>query len=437
LSLPHHGGDTTNIQVVEWKFLIASNAYKMAIRGAAPLGLLAAGACAYYVLASPVAEVSLPPAPPQVVRTRVTELRVQDYPVVVKTHGVVQPHDQVILSAQVPGVVQKINPVFESGSYFAVGDVLLELDPRDYEIAVAVAEARELGAKAALQLANLEHARSQELSERKVITQAEFEQSSANRSQLLAEADAAVAQLERARRDLERTKVRAPFEGRVRRLTVGLGQTVGVGAPLGEVFAVDFAEVRLPIAGRELPFLDLPELDGDKSLEVELRDAVNEAASPVWRGRIIRTEGALDPDSLELFVIARVDDPFGRKSRQPPLRIGQPVKAAIHGKLLEDVVAVPRGAVRQLSQVFLVDREAMSLQARTIAPLWSDETHVLVRDPALAHGALLSTTHLVYAPQGAKVEILPDVEATLTHDVPAQGDSDSSVAAGASGNKQM
>lgn len=394
--------------------MIASNAYRIAIRGAAPVGLLAVGAWAYYVLAAPVAEAPLPPAPPQVVRTRVTELRVQDYPVVVKTHGVVQPHDQVVLSAQVPGVVQTINPVFESGSYFAAGEVLLELDPRDHEIAVAVAEARELGAKAALQLANLEHVRNQELSDRKVITQAEFEQSLANRSQLQAEADAAVAQLERARRDLERTKVRAPFDGRVRRLTVGLGQTVGAGAPLGEVFAVDFAEVRLPIAGRELPFLDLPELDGDKSLEVELRDAVDEAASPVWRGRIVRTEGVLDPDSLDLFMIARVDDPFGRKSGQPPLRIGQPVNAAVSGRVIKDVVAVPRGAVRQLDQVFLIDRTALTLQARSITPLWSDDRHVLVQDLELAD-ALLATTHLVYAPNGAKVEIVPDVDAALTN----------------------
>ncbi len=409
----------------------------MLVRASLPVGVLALGCTAYHILAWSPKEDSLPPAAPQVVRTRVAELHVRDYPVVIKTHGIIQPHDPVILSAQVAGEVQRINPAFETGSYFAAGDVLLELDPKDYEIAVAVAAARELGAQAALKLATLNHQRSLELAERKVITDAEFEQTSATRAQMQAEADSAVAQLERAKRDLERTKIRAPFEGRVSRLAVGLGQTVGVGTPLGEVFAVDFAEVRLPIAARELPFLDLPELPNDTPVEVELRDAVSEAAPTVWRARIVRTEGTLDRDSLELFAIARIDDPFGRNSGLPPLRIGQPVKASIAGKVLHDVVTIPRAAVRQLDQVFLVDKSELTLTAKTIVPLWSDEEHVIVRDPSLPNGALLSTTHLVYAPNGAKVEILPDIESPVTAATATASSQVKPVAKSALGNQQL
>ena len=125
----------------------------------------------------------------------------------------------------------------------------------------------------------------------------------------------------------------------------------------------------------------------------------------------MRTEGFLDQNSLELFAIARIDDPFGLESGDPPLRMGQPVRASIGGTVLTDVIAVPRLAVRQLDQVYLVDRDSLTLTLHTIDPVWSDEEFVIVRDGALDEpGKLLSTTQLVYAPTGSKVEIIPDVD---------------------------
>ena len=275
-----------------------------------------------------------------------------------------------------------------------------------------MAEARRLSARSALQLATLNHERNVRLFEKTVLSEAEVNLASATRSQAAAELDSTTAQLQQARRDLERTTIQAPFDGRVREKIVGLGQSVAPGTSLGTVFAVDFAEVRLPIAGRELQFLDLPELADDEPVEVVLRDAISERSETEWNAKFVRTEGALDKDSLELFAIARVDDPFGLESSHPPLRIGQPVVASIAGKVLYGVVALPRVAVRQLNQVFLVDKTGMTLLARTIDPIWSDEKHIIVRDPSIRDGAYLSTTHLVYAPNGAKVEIIPDIEFT-------------------------
>jgi len=353
------------------------------VRGVVPVAVLMAGCAAYSILSLGSEEAKDPPVAEQALRTKVTELRVRDYPVVVRTHGVVQPHNEVTLSAQIAGEIRKVSPSFETGSYFSAGETLIELDSKDYEIALAVADARRLGAEAALRLAALEHERSLKLLRQKVVTQAEFDQTSATHAQAVAEADSAKAQLERAQRDLERTKVLAPFDGRVRRKAVGLGQTVAPGTPLGEIFAIDFAEVRLPIAGRELPFLELPEAAGDAPVAVELRDGINEAGESIWKAQIVRTEGNLDKDSLELFAIARVEDPFGRASGLPPLRIGQPVVASLVGKTLTGVVALPRAAVRRLDQVFLVDKVQKTLQAKTITPIWSDDAYVIVRDAAI------------------------------------------------------
>jgi hypothetical protein len=181
---------------------------------------------------------------------------------------------------------------------------------------------------------------------------------------------------------------------------------------LASIFTVDFAEVRLPIAGRELRFLSLPETAEDIPVEVQLRSSIDEESGVVWQARIIRTEGALDENSLDLFAIARVDDPFGRRSKHPPLRIGQPVVGSIAGKVLTNVVALPRAAVRQLDQVLLVDKAALTLKPTTIVPLWADEESIIVPASVIAGGMLLATTHLVYAPSGAKVEIIPDIATT-------------------------
>jgi RND family efflux transporter MFP subunit len=380
------------------------------VRAALPVGILAAGCVAYSILSVEPEEEKSPPVEEQVIRTTVTELRVRDYPVVIKTNGVVQAHNEVALNAQVSGQITNVSPAFEVGSYFSKGDVLVELDARDYKTALAVAQARFLGAWSALKLAAVNLKRSTTLFRMSYASEAAVNQATAAHEQASAELDAATAQVERAKRDLERTKIRAPFDGRVRQKVVGLGQSVGSGTPFGVVFAVDFAEVRLPIAARELQYLDLPELPDDSPVEVELRDAISEASETVWKAKIVRTEGALDEDSLELFAIARVDDPFGRKSGHPPLRIGQPVVGSIVGKVLNNVVALPRGAVRQVDQVFLVDKTELTLIAKTIIPIWSTEEHVIVRDPLIGDGALLSTTRLVYAPDGAKVEIIPDIE---------------------------
>lgn len=120
--------------------------------------------------------------------------------------------------------------------------------------------------------------------------------------------------------------------------------------------------------------------------------------------------GGLDVDSLELFVIARIDDPFGLRSGQPPLRIGQPVTGLIAGKVLEQVIAIPRSAVRQLDQVYLVDPSHLTVTAKLLDSIWSDEEHVIVRQTNIPDNTLLSTTQLVYVPNGAKVEIIPEPE---------------------------
>lgn len=382
------------------------------VRLALPLAALSVGIVAYLKLSVESEDKKSEPAVKQMLRTSVKELSVTDYPVVVKTSGIIQSHNEVTLSVEVSGKIVRINPLFEVGSYFKSGDLLVELDATDYQNALAVAKAQALSATSALDLATQTHDRMRQLIRTNNVSEAELNEAAAQRKQAGAQLDAAQAAVERASSDLERTKVLAPFDGRVRQKSVGLGQLVAPGTPLGIAFAVDFAEVRLPIAARESQFLDLPEHVGDAAIDVVLQDAVNTDSKLQWRGKIVRTEGALDVDSLELYVIARIDDPFGLRSGQPPLRIGQPVTGLIAGKVLEQVIAIPRSAVRQLDQVYLIDPSHMTVSAKSIDSIWSDEEHVVVRQSNIPVNSLLSTTQLVYVPNGAKVEVIPDPELT-------------------------
>ena len=140
-------------------------------------------------------------------------------------------------------------------------EALVELDPADYQAALTGARARLARAEAALAQEearakqaklNWEDIGYDEEPSDLVLRVPQLKEARAN-------VDAALADLDQATRNLERTKIRAPFDGRVQARIVGLGQSVGAGTPLGEVFATDYAEVRLPLTPRQLAFIKLPD----------------------------------------------------------------------------------------------------------------------------------------------------------------------------------
>ena len=290
-----------------------SGALQILLRVLIPVVILSVGTYAYLQLAKPKEEAKTPPAEKKALRTRIKKLRVQDYQVVITTDGMIQPHNEVALSSEVSGRVVSISPSFEAGSFFKADEVIVQLDANDYETAVDIATAQKLSAESALKLAELNHQRQIRLFNKNVATEDEVTQAAATETQAKAQLDSAKAQLERAERDLDRTKIIAPFDGRVRNKLVGVGQSISAGTPLGTAFAVDFAEVRLPISALELQYLDLPELATDEPVDVTLRDAINPDNKTEWQAKIVRTEGTLDQNSLELFAIARIEGPVWPK----------------------------------------------------------------------------------------------------------------------------
>lgn len=387
--------------------------FAILLRIVPPVLILAVGIFGYLQLSVEPEETKKGKSKPRPIKTQVVELVSQNYPTRITSQGNVRPHDQITLNSEVAGRIVRISPNFEDGAFFSEGDILAELDTADFEATLANAEAQvaRTTSSYALEKAQSDQARQnwkrlssneEEQPDPLVLRIPQLKQAEAN-------VKSANAQLDRAQRNLERTRVRAPFDGRVRQRSVGLGQAIRINSTLGTIFASDYAEVRLPISTEDLPLLALPENLGDPPVDVELSDSLNPGNGALWKAEIVRTEGALDASSLELFAIAKVDDPFGLHSGKPPLRIGQPVTASISGKILENVMPLPRLGVKRLDQVYLVDPDKMTLHNRTIVAIWADEDHVIIRDPDIPDGMLMATTKLSYAPEGGQVEILPDI----------------------------
>jgi RND family efflux transporter MFP subunit len=389
----------------------------MILRILIPIFILLAGYGGWKWLGVPIEPPTPVRQPPQKLKTERLELATTDFPVILESQGTVRAHHTTTLSPLVGGTILKIHPTFEDGAFFKEGEVLAEIDPADLQAALVTAESRLAQAEAALAqeeargkqaLLNWEDIGYEGEPSPLVLRVPQMKEAQANVS-------AARANLDQAARNLDRAQIRAPFDGRVKTRLVGLGQSVNAASALGEIFATDFAEIRLPLAPAQLSFVKLPSRGEDTPVAVTLTDALADPANPdapTWKAHIVRTEGALDETSRELFAIARIDDPFGLLSGNPELRIGQPVRAAIQGILLKDVFVIPRTSLRGVNRIYLIEQEEVTIQRHEISPIFSTAEVLVVRE-GLDAGQWIATSRLPYAPNGAPVQIVePEPETT-------------------------
>jgi RND family efflux transporter MFP subunit len=321
--------------------------------------------------------------PPPLVRALAAERR--DVRLDVYAQGTVEARTRATLTAQVAGSIESVSSSFADGGLFGPGEVLVRIDPRDYRLAVSQAESQVAQAEVALarEAAEAEIAR-QEWRELAAGGAVEGDPGPlARREPQLAEARAALAgaqaAVERARLDLERTTITAPFLGRIDVKQADVGQSVAPGTPLATVYAVDYAEVRLAVPVPELEYLEL-DLAGEmpNGPEVTLWAPLG-GSRRTWRGRAVRTAGGIDPATRMLPVVARVDDPYGEAARTAgaPLPVGLFVEAEIAGRHERDVFVLPRAALRHTGRW----REGEPSQVLVVEPGRGEEpTRLRFRD---------------------------------------------------------
>ena len=336
------------------------------------------------------------------------------YPVKINSYGTVRPRTQSLLVAQVGGQIRTISRNFREGGFFEQGDLLLQIDDRDYQAEVKVARAILLSAKQALLE---EQARSRQALEDwhrlgdgekagpLVLREPQLE--SARASVLSAEA-----QLEKARLALERTRIIAPFAGRILTKNVDVGQVVNSNATLARIFAVDYVEVRLPINNSDLGLIHLPEefRGGDQLIKGAHVDFSSDLlVGQTWQGSVVRTESAIDDLSQQLYVVAQIDNPYDRAMISgstgkvvPPIKMGQYVTAQIDGKVLDAALVIPTRAIYQGSYVYIVDDGV--LQRQSISIRWKNSQDAIVAS-GLEEGSQLVITPLGQVSSGTPVSI--------------------------------
>ncbi|ARN75010.1 efflux RND transporter periplasmic adaptor subunit [Oceanicoccus sagamiensis] len=281
----------------------------------------------------------------------------------INTQGTVEPRTRTTLVSEVSGRVEFVAEQFVSGGVVKQGDVLLRLDPSDYRVALHRAEA-ELASKKAQFV--LEQAKATQAKKEWRLTGQPLNKAPvlALRQPYLDEARANVqraeAELQQAQVKLARTRIRAPYDAIVVDKLVDVGHYVSTATEMGEVFAVDRVEVRLPLTDSDLALmgLSLPMVASDLAvtpLPVQLSATVA-GKSQQWQATIVRSEGVVDTRNRSHYLIASITDPYGLKSARPTaLVIGSFVNARIQSPQQHTLFVVPRNAVLEGSQLALVD----------------------------------------------------------------------------------
>jgi RND family efflux transporter MFP subunit len=336
---------------------------------------------------------------------RVIQAQYSELVLTVKSQGTVRPRIESSLVAQVDGRIDWVSPAFADGGFFKKNQDLVRIEDRDFLLAVSQAEAQV--AQAIVQ-SQREQAEADLAQEEWADLGDGAPSALALRVPQLAEArarvQAAEATLEKANLDLERTRIRASFDGRIQSTLVDLGQYVGRGVSLARVYSTDAAEVRLPVAKDQLGYLDLGTC---LNLQEASGGAIGDT-SYSWPGRIVRTGSEFDAKTRMLPLFARVDDPLGkaRDTAGAPLPIGMFVDAEIEGKRLGKALLIPREALRPGNQVLVVDADSR-LRFRDVQ-LFRVDRDVAVLTSGLSDGELVCTSNVDTAIDGMKVRTIEE-----------------------------
>ena len=323
----------------------------------------------------------------------------------VSSEGNVQPSVETKLVAQVAGEVITLSPSLVAGGDFSKGDILLNLDPRDYEIALARSRAAMSRAQAEQLFAAEEAARIRSLYAEELASIAQLQ--SAQRILTVANAalDDADAMVKRARVDLERTVFRAPFNGRVRTENVDVGQFLSKGAMIATLYDTDRLQVRLPLADAQLAYLDpsyaQTGLAGEEPADVTL--SANFAGDrQSWSAKLLRTEGDISTKSRFLHVIVEVTETVNSNGVRLP--VGLFVDAVITGRTVDNLVSVPRTALRPDNSVMVIDDDNQ-LHYRDVSVFKLSDRDVLISG-GLASGERISISPLQFVVEGMPVAVI-------------------------------
>jgi len=357
--------------------------------------------------------------PPQVVESavevravtvRVAEVRRETIQLSVESQGKVQAAQTASLSAPVAGPIAWISPSLEAGGYLQEGETLLRLDTSDFETVLARSRAALQQTQAEANHAANELSRLEDLAQQRLVSDSQLQDAKRSADVSASRLTDAQASYDQAELDLQRAEIKAPFNAIVATKEVELGQYVNRAESIAVLFGADVVDVRVPLAIRQLGYLDFPlgvrgELPADQAPDVIVTGMYG-GQEHHWQGKLVRTEAAIDANSNTVQTIIRVSQPEGGDQLPGyaviPLPIGLYVQAEIQGKQLHDIIALPRKVIRNNNQVLVVDAEN-KMHYRDVEIFRLEEDRVLISG-GLEPGERICTSPIQAVTEGMLVE---------------------------------
>ena len=354
-------------------------------------GILAVGVLGLALL------VALRPEPPKIEPPRQSPLVTTVQPelrqghLTVRGNGTARPIREINLVAEISGRVVSVSDALVSGGFFGNGQMLLQIDPTDYENAVAVAEAEVaqrqlelLMAQEEVEIAREEWARLEQRTGVKrspdstafgslVLKEPQLKAAQA----LLKSADA---RLDDTRTRLARTTIAAPFNGRVRTKMADIGQYVAPGQTVAAIYSTDAVEVVVPLSWRKAALLtDLWARESRQGRGPRLPATVSAAFGGQryeWDGYVDRTEGTLDEATRTVNVVVRVSQPYRTTEGRPPLMVGTFTEVDLQAMALDRYVVLPRAALREGDTVWIVEQGTLRVREVEVVQEVDEEIYV-------------------------------------------------------------
>ena len=339
----------------------------------------------------------------------VTEVETGNYRPTITAMGRVRPAREVVLRPRISGRILDHADELTPGGIVTEGETLVRIDSADYEAALEQRESELRQARADLRIEQGQ----------KNVAETEFELlkddlPSANKALILREpqgdaAEAAVASAQaavrRARLDLERTTVSAPFDARVLSRDVTIGSQVNAGDALARLVGVETYWVETTIPQDKLRWLSFAEQGGTKGAPVRIRNNTAWPEGVHRKGRLYRLVGELDQDSRMARVLITVDDPVARTiddAEVPPLLINAFVENHIQGRPIQNVAKLNRDYVRRDDTAWVMDEGRLSIRNLGIA--FRDADHAYIRS-GLDDGDQVVTSNLATVTEGARLRL--------------------------------
>jgi RND family efflux transporter MFP subunit len=392
---------------------------------------------------------------------RVQKIETGEFTATIAESGTVAPKTSIDITAEVSGRIVHVADNLKVGYFVNEGELLIEIDPREYKLSVAQSQAQiaQLQAEMAqtqqtkenlkrnleveedkLKLSRSELERMKELQKTGSISQSELDKQAIStrqmeasvvnqqnslallRSQMdLIEAklEATRAQLDMAKLKLEKTRIIAPFNGRVREESVEENQFAQVGAKLATIYDISAMEIVINLPLRTMrkwhpgnngpplpPITDMVKANewmkkiGPKgTVRLSIGDTYRE-----WTGRVTRLKGALDETTRTIPVVVEVEEPFKgvEPGKKPPLVPGMFVEVKLEGRTFDNVVAIPRSALHGEDKVYVAKDN--KLEIRDVALEMLTREHAVI-SKGLKDGDLLILSPIAVPIPGTALRI--------------------------------